>query len=591
MVGFTRFVCGVGVVFALFFCADYAPALDTEFHGRVQSTFVLRDYTGFQYGFMDELRGIQWRNELKFDITAKPEYEGFPSLRMEKLFISYRGAYDAIFDIRSDRFKGDGTWERPGLRDKGPADWELGKDDIETENDLREGFVDIVGESAEHRLLLRLGRQIVQWGEADGFNVVNIVNPMDNSTLLFFEMPEDLATPLWMLRMNYSHGNVGPLHSVGLEVLLVPDIRPWQIAPADDAINTKSVAPYQFGLQQLEARPLNEFSTTKVLDMIVEVAQENGLSLGGALNLIEDRIHPESGATIDDLIATLTGPEQLLTLKKIEELGLVGSESGHYQWRQHVPGSSLKNTEYGVSLEAGYGSFVGHLYYYHGWQNFLGAEWHELLVPGDIHLTYPEQDMYGVSFNVFLPFVNGVLRGEGCMINKMYLLNVEGMAEGALGTLLGLPPGATGLTAHNVYYGLIGFDKDMWIRWLNPNKMIGTSWQVYQRHISSWDYSVDYRLFYKDDNYRITGYFYTDYVHGRIHPEVMLMYDPEGVWMTMASVKYSRDGRLFYKLTQISFWGNRGGTNGVVGGSITDFTQPFDLIPVSEVSLRVGYNW
>jgi len=61
--------------------------------------------------------------------------------------------------------------------------------------------------------------------------------------------------------------------------------------------------------------------------------------------------------------------------------------------------------------------------------------------------------------------------------------------------------------------------------------------------------------------------------------------------MTMASVKYSRDGRLFFKLTQISFWGRRGATNGNVKGATSDFTEPFDLVPVSEVSLRVGYNW
>jgi len=39
--------------FALFFCAGYSQALETDFHGRLQSTTVLRDIDGFQWGFLD----------------------------------------------------------------------------------------------------------------------------------------------------------------------------------------------------------------------------------------------------------------------------------------------------------------------------------------------------------------------------------------------------------------------------------------------------------------------------------------------------------------------------------------------------------
>jgi hypothetical protein len=160
-------------------------ALETDFHGRVQSTFVLRDTNGFQYSLFDEAEGVQWRNELKFDLTVRPEYEKPRDFRLEKVFLSYRGAYDAIFDIR-DRYD--------DIREKSPADFELGREDIEYENDLREAFIDLIGQGEKQSAVLRLGRQIVQWGEADGFNVVNILNPQDNSTLMFFEMPEDLAT-------------------------------------------------------------------------------------------------------------------------------------------------------------------------------------------------------------------------------------------------------------------------------------------------------------------------------------------------------------------------------------------------------------
>ena len=590
MSGFMRAVI-FGMVFVFLCCVGYSHALETEFHGRVQSTYVMRDYSGFQYGFMDDLKGIQWRNELKFDITAVPEYEGFPSFRMEKLFLSYRGAYDAIFDL-TDRFDDRGTFDEPGLRDKSPHDWELGKDDLETENDLREAFLDFAGEFGDNSFTMRLGRQIVQWGEADGFVMVNQVNPFDNSTLLFFEMPEDLATPLWMGRFNFSRSYLGPLRDLGVELILNPDIRPWQIAPPDDAIAGKGCAPYQFGLWQLRRRPLRALTVGKLKDLVIPVVPEivntaRAYEEETGIPVIERLDVPEILNIVNNWDS-----DELLTLGQAEHLGLIWSDTGHIKWRYDVPSSGrLETLEVGVRLQAGYGSFVGNLYYYHGSQNFLAADWSQLLVPGEAWLTFPEQDLYGLSFNVFLSSINAVVRGEMCLIDRMHLLSIEGVIEGLLATLQGADPSVKGIEAHETYYYLLGFDKDVWVRWLNPTNMIKTSWQAYHRHIGGWEDDPVYNLFYEDDNYRLTGFLWTDYLHGQIHPEIFFMYDPEGVWMTMASVRYSKDGKLFYKLTQMSFWGNRGPTEGVVDGGTSDFNQPFDLIPVSEVSFRVGYNW
>jgi len=257
MIGFLRIVV-LGVFFTLWFCMDYSQALDTEFHGRIQSTFVLRDNNGFQYDVFDQAKGMQWRNELKFEVTAKPEYELEPALRLDKIFLSYRGAYDAIFDVLKDR----DAWQDPAgaeaINEKSTADFDLGRDDIEYENDLREAFIDIVGETEFQSVTLRLGRQIVQWGEADGFNLVNVLNPNDNSVLMFFETPEELATPLWMGRINYSKANLGALHNIGVEVALIPDIRPQQFAPLHDTQyeDYNCNAPYAFGFKQLKARDI-----------------------------------------------------------------------------------------------------------------------------------------------------------------------------------------------------------------------------------------------------------------------------------------------------------------------------------------------
>ena len=154
-------------------------ALTTDFHGYLESRYVIRDTSGFQHGFMDDTESVQWIQETQFDLEVRPEYSVVPQFHFEKVFLRFRGAYDAIFDV-SDDFG--------NIREKSPADFELGKDDLRYEADLREAFLDFVGQNSAGtiRANLRLGRQIVQWGEADGFNLMNVVNPNDNRNKMFF---------------------------------------------------------------------------------------------------------------------------------------------------------------------------------------------------------------------------------------------------------------------------------------------------------------------------------------------------------------------------------------------------------------------
>ena len=549
-----------GLVFALLFCPNSASALETDFHGRLQSTYVLRDTNGFQYGFMDNVEGVQWRNELKFELTLRPEYEEAHFVRVEKIYLAYRGAYDAIFDLRQSAYE--------NIREKSPDDFELGKDDLETENDLREAFIDIAAETEEQSFNLRLGRQIVQWGEADGFNVINIINPQDNSTMMFFENVDDLATPLWMARLNYSKADLGFLENFGVELVAIPDIRPHLFAPTDSPCD----APYAFWFKDLRAwtipHPMFEIST--------------------------------------DELSRLT---QVLYGHPVE-------------FKEDVPSSGLDNLEYGARVEGGFKGFDMALYYFHGFQDDPAMDFSRALTEGRYYFRHPEQDMYGVSFNKYLASVNGVIRGEGCMISKVGLVDLTGTNGTQLDTsslngnnnpfAIYDGTGATGYSLQRVYYSLIGFDYDRWIPWLNSGKNMSFSFQAYWRHIHKWGYDEQYRPLDKQDNYRLTGYFYTDYWHGRIHPELFVMYDPENTWMTMASAKYTRDGRWYCKLSVLGFWGESpggGGSEGAMsfgnavlglpnepdnpytGDSISPFTTPSNLAHITEVSFRIGYNW
>jgi len=540
-------------VFALLaFCVNDVQALPlqlkTEFHGRLQSTFVIRDIDGFQHGVLDECRAVQWRNELKFDVDVRPVYKMAHNFKLNKVHLTYRGAYDAIFDL-TDRYD--------DVREKSPDDFELGMDDLEYENDLREAFVEMSYEVCMETFILRLGRQFVQWGEADGFNVVNVVNPQDNSCLMFFEMPDELATPLWMARLDYSRIAFGPFDSVSVELVAVPDIRPHQFATLDEDME----APYSFGFNYLKERDILYFhDLSKVLPKI-------GVNDIGSINEMEN------------------------LLGKVRPI--FGNNDNRMKWKDDVPGSGFGNTEYGIKVQGTMGVFQGALYYFRSYQDDGAMDFTNFVADTTLTFRHPKQNMYGLSFNYFISPLNLVLRGEGCMVDKVGVLDLTGVNGNIRGMLyrLGLPPavsdlipeGTRGYVMRKVYHSLIGIDKSFWIRWLNPIYMINTSWQVYWKHIDDFSYDAHVRPFDEKNNFRITGYFYTDYMNAKIHPEIFVMYDPEHAWMTMASVKYSRDGRLFYKLSQMSFWGSESAT--------TAFTQPVDLRMTSELSFRVGYNW
>ena len=530
------------MVFILFFCADYCHAIETEVRGRIQSTYVLRDTDGFQHGVMDQAEGVQWRNEIKLDFTYKPEYEKFHQLRVEKVFMTLRVAYDAIFDVRTDEYA--------DVREKSPADFELGEDDLKIETDLREAFFDVVAEGYDQSAVLRIGRQIVQWGESDGFNVMNVINPQDNSVLMFFETPEDLATPLWMARLNYSKPNIGWVKDIGIELVATPDIRPHQFSVLDDNMN----APYAFGFKQLKDKDFEYFHKLSV---------DLGFTAMGA-----------DLGTINDLEAMLQG------------FGIDNPTA----FKSDVPTSGMNHLEYGGKFSSTFGDLATSLYYFHGYQDDGAIDFTDLIYRQKLTFRHPSQDIFGASFNYFIAPINTVIRGEGNLTSEVAMLDLTGV-NGNAGALLAdwgvpdpLPPSGTrGYVKEKVYQGLIGADHDRWIRWLNPSMMIHTSWQAYWKHIRHWDYDSMYRPFDKKDNYRFTGYIWTQYWHGRIHPELFFMYDTEDVLMTMTSVTYTRDGMWFAKLTQMSFWGD--------SDAISPFTQPVNLINTSEVSFRIGYQW
>ncbi|MFH0812470.1 MAG: DUF1302 family protein [Pseudomonadota bacterium] len=79
------------------------------------------------------------------------------------------------------------------------------------------------------KFLLKLGKQQIGWGEADGLRVMDIINPLDaRRDFLFYDTEgfEEVRIPKWMLKTEFYPGNIGPFLDTAVELYWNPgDIR------------------------------------------------------------------------------------------------------------------------------------------------------------------------------------------------------------------------------------------------------------------------------------------------------------------------------------------------------------------------------
>lgn len=235
------------------FSSNAAAEMSASFHGFFESGFVLRDTTGIQNGFFDQTEGVQQRNTLKFDIDIDPKMNWGP-FAVEKVHLTFRGAYDSIFDLRANEYDIE--------ENLGASRFDYGLKDIRFESDLREAFIDFTYKGSLGSGFFRPGRQIVSWGEGMLETLLDVINPPDNSFNLFFQSPDDVKTPLWMGRLNYSLPTTANL-GLNFDFLLIPDIRPTQFGPLDTKANGTSEgqleAPYAKILPFADFRGIGAF--------------------------------------------------------------------------------------------------------------------------------------------------------------------------------------------------------------------------------------------------------------------------------------------------------------------------------------------
>jgi len=211
------------------------PFKNLEFAGYLKNETALRISGGFDE-FMKEANIAQLETEYKFNDNIQ-------------FFSILRWFYDSVFDLEN-KYDRDPKWEsKTNKKVKYPEKLQW----------LRECYVDVLTE----RLDLRLGKQQVVWGTADGVRILDIVNPLDYREWTLKDYI-DTRIPLWMFN---AEGKL--LMNGQLQLLLIPDYEPNYYAPSGAPFTLRTVrlgaeAAEKVTTATIDQKPAHDFEHTKI---------------------------------------------------------------------------------------------------------------------------------------------------------------------------------------------------------------------------------------------------------------------------------------------------------------------------------------
>ncbi len=146
-------------------------------------------------------------SELQYNLTYRGEYEGIYDFGPDE----YSHGLEALQEIQEALRQGGHTTETAGA--KSYAVRHRLRQIASNRNRLFQAFVDW----EQGPVFLRIGRQIIAWGETDAFRLLDNINPIDSSFGGFFIDLDERRVPLDMLRTSYNFGSIGPLDQAFLE--------------------------------------------------------------------------------------------------------------------------------------------------------------------------------------------------------------------------------------------------------------------------------------------------------------------------------------------------------------------------------------
>jgi len=199
---------------------------NVELKGKIQSrvSFRTEESEGYTYPHTNVGNMVQQRNLVLIELNhvlSKPT-DTTPDL---KYHILGRLLYEGVYDYGPQGYK--------DLRQESMTQYGDGPniDKFKKDADIWEAYADY----SKGRGFLRVGRQNLSWGETDIFQLLDRINPIDNTFGGSFEDLDDRRIPIWMARGTYNLGQIGPISTVTVEGFFNPGFADQKVAP---------VAPY-----------------------------------------------------------------------------------------------------------------------------------------------------------------------------------------------------------------------------------------------------------------------------------------------------------------------------------------------------------
>jgi len=228
-----RLVMAVLELCALWAAAP-AAAIPADISGNLESLNLVRHRDIDQWAYITARNTARVRLDWGWASRGRLlDRFDLPGVKQGHLLLLYRGVYDGIYDLAPG----------PRMRDIfGQSVASIGdlsrdeRDALRFESTLREGYLDL--RLSRLPLELRLGKQMIVWGESDNFRMMDKANALDLSWHLQQEPWDELRRPYWMLKFLYRLGTLGPLSQSFLE---------WYWNPGDWLPAKQSFLPRPWG--------------------------------------------------------------------------------------------------------------------------------------------------------------------------------------------------------------------------------------------------------------------------------------------------------------------------------------------------------